>query len=89
MLPTYRAVLENNQLQWLDEEPEGGHLNRPLTVLVTVVEEAREIKGPAQTERIAAILNRLAARNSLSEISDPVAWQRESREDRPLPGREL
>jgi hypothetical protein len=33
-------------------------------------------------------LERLAARNAFAEIEDPVAWQREIREDRPLPGRE-
>lgn len=34
-----------------------------------------------------AAMKRLAARGGLG-IEDPVAWQREIREDRPLPGRE-
>jgi hypothetical protein len=33
-------------------------------------------------------LARIAARDGLAGIEDPVAWQRELREDRPLPGRE-
>lgn len=36
---------------------------------------------------IVKILERMVARNALSSIADPSAWQREIREDRPLPGR--
>ena len=41
-----------------------------------------------QGQRMAAILQRMADRQALSHIVDPIAWQREIREDRPLPGRE-
>lgn len=41
-----------------------------------------------QGQQMAAILQRMADRQALSEISDPVAWQKEIRQDRPLPGRE-
>lgn len=34
-----------------------------------------------------AALTMLAARNSLADIADPVAWQREQRQDRNLPDR--
>ena len=37
---------------------------------------------------MARIMEKMAARNALSEIKDPSAWQREIREDRPLPRRE-
>lgn len=37
---------------------------------------------------IAHIMERMSARNSLSGIRGPAAWQREIRRDRPLPGRE-
>ncbi len=37
---------------------------------------------------IVLIMERMAARNALSSIKDPSAWQREIRQDRPLPGRE-
>lgn len=33
-------------------------------------------------------LRRIAARGGIRSIPDPVAWQREMRQDRPLPGRE-
>ena len=39
--------------------------------------------------QIAAIMERIAKRGTaFNEIHDPVAWQREVRQDRPLPGRE-
>lgn len=41
-----------------------------------------------QGQLMAAILQRMADRNALSHIADPVAWQKEMRQDRPLPGRE-
>lgn len=37
---------------------------------------------------MARIMERMAVRNALSEIKDPSAWQRDIRQDRPLPGRE-
>ncbi len=38
-------------------------------------------------ERIKDLLNQLAKTKAFSDITDPVAWQRNTREDRPLPGR--
>lgn len=38
-------------------------------------------------ERFAAALAQAAALNPYGEIADPVAWQREQRQDRPLAGR--
>jgi antitoxin component of MazEF toxin-antitoxin module len=37
--------------------------------------------------KIARIVAKLKELNAYSEIKDPVAWQRELREDRKLPGR--
>lgn len=37
---------------------------------------------------IVKILKKMAARRSFSEIKDSSAWQRDIRQDRPLPGRE-
>jgi hypothetical protein len=37
---------------------------------------------------MAEALEKLAASNAVSEISDPSAWQREQRKDRELPGRD-
>ena len=60
-------------------------------VLVTVLpvqisESERRERGAA----MAAALRKLAKikNGGLASIEDPVAWQREIRKDRPLPGRE-
>ncbi len=45
------------------------------------VDEERKAKGLAALERI-------AARGGIAGIDDPMAWQREHRTDRLLPGRE-
>jgi hypothetical protein len=38
--------------------------------------------------KIVDCLTKLAERNPFFEIKDPIAWQREIRKDRPLPGRD-
>ena len=61
-----------------------------VVVYVTILDEpavAPEINQ--QGERMAAALEQLAAVNALADIADPVAWQQEMRQDRPLPDREL
>ena len=42
----------------------------------------------ASWQRAMDALRRIAARGGIRSIPDPVAWQREMRQDRPLPGRE-
>lgn len=37
--------------------------------------------------KIKELLNRLGTMKTFSEITDPVAWQKNIRKDRPLPGR--
>lgn len=58
-----------------------------------VQEEGLSLQVPTprkmnQGQRMAAILQRMADRNALSHIADPVAWHKEIRKDRPVPGRE-
>ena len=40
-----------------------------------------------QRKRLAEALDQAAALNPFGDISDPGEWQREQRQDRPLPGR--
>ena len=42
---------------------------------------------PASGKRVASIMQELADRQSFDQIKDPVAWQQEVRQDRPLPSR--
>lgn len=43
---------------------------------------------PQRRQRLAEALDSAAALDPYREINDPVAWQREQREDRPLPDRD-
>lgn len=55
-------------------------------------EEGVSLQTPIQQinqgQKMAVILQRMADRNALSQITDPVAWQKEIRQDRILEGRE-
>jgi hypothetical protein len=85
MLETYEATLQGDHLEWVDVRPPQADANRKLKVTVTVHDDEPQIpNGAAAVE----IFKRLAAMNAFSSIEDPVAWQREQRIDRPLPGRE-
>jgi len=86
MLHTYKARLNHHQLEWLDAPPELVNLH-PVMVFVTFLEEPT-LTQTASGPRMAEILQQMADRNALSQIPDPVAWQREIRQDRSLPGRE-
>lgn len=48
---------------------------------------ARAIARRQQREHFAEALAQAAALNPFGDIADPVEWQREQRQDRPLPGR--
>ncbi len=86
MLTTYKAVLKNNQLEWLDEIP--AHLNHvTVSVHVTLLEELPVKKPELPGKKMVDILQKIA-NNGGPGIDDPVAWQREMRQVRPLFGRE-
>lgn len=59
-----------------------------LPALYQTICELREGKRENPGRRMAAVLRRMANRNALAHIADPVEWQREIREDRPLRDRE-
>ncbi|HEY52463.1 MAG TPA: hypothetical protein G4N94_03310 [Caldilineae bacterium] len=89
MLATYKAVLKNNRLEWSGGAPILPSPREAVSVHVTILND--QIVAPkeiAQGKRMAAALEKLAAVQSLTEIADPVAWQREIRRDRALPDRD-
>ena len=56
---------------------------------VTATIEAATGNGERPSrEAAAAALRELQRRGTFQHITDPVAWQREIRQDRPLPGRD-
>ena len=85
MLQTFKAVLQGNRLEWIDEIPKA---NRPVEVYVTVLEENSSTGLEAERGRaMAEVLEKLSAVNAFADI-EPMSWQREERQDRSLPNRE-
>jgi hypothetical protein len=87
-MQTYEAILTGDRLEWSGGAPQ---TDRPVRVHVTVVDPAVDETPEERAERgkqMADALRQLAEMNAFEDISDPVAWQREIRKDRPLPGRE-
>lgn len=85
MLRTYRAVLRGNRVEWIDTPPPP---EQPVAVHVTLLQE--EAAGPprARGREMASALEALARAGGLTGIPDPVAWQREVRQDSALPDRD-
>jgi len=85
MLQTYNALLNNDCLQWLDQIPRQWR-QRPIKVLVTMLDELPKPEISANNKAV-EILQKIAD-NGGPGIDDPIAWQREMRQDNPLLGRE-
>jgi hypothetical protein len=79
----FEAILKGNHLEWTDEVPEHGNL--PIRVYVTLQEEDLLTSDELRRKKIVEILEKIAKNNIFSDISDPVEWQRELTQDRPLP----
>lgn len=93
-----RAYLEMHRLKQmrLGQVAERGAMYGQSAEAFTAWETASH-EAPAKTERkteeergkrIKASLQALAEKGTFADIEDPVAWQRQMRKDRPLPGRE-
>jgi hypothetical protein len=68
------------------------HTDKLYLLQMLVQEIVKEERIPLQPQKqgqyAANILQRMADRNALAHISDPVKWQNEIRQDRSLPERE-
>lgn len=84
MLHTYKAMLRGNRVEWLDAPPPD---SRPTAVHITLLEEENTPGDSARGREMLAPLEALANAGGLRSVPDPVAWQREVRQDRLLPGR--
>jgi hypothetical protein len=90
MLNTYKAILKGNYLEWDEDAPAHLTPNDAVAVYVTILDEPIATSSVIeQGQRMVAALEQLAAINALSDLTDPAAWEREVRQDRPLPDREL
>jgi hypothetical protein len=88
MASTYKATLHGDRLEWRDEAPDVPE-DQDLDIIVEVVGSSRSSgeEDAGRGARAAAALERIAAAGGPG-IEDPLAWEREMREERPLPGRE-
>jgi hypothetical protein len=95
MLKSYEAIYDHGHIEWLGEVP---RFKRVRVVLVAddaaELDEAEAkptIEAETDGSKLLAILNAVPPEVSASiaeTFGDPVAWQREQRRDRILPGRE-
>ena len=91
ILPTYKAILRDNRLEWRGSGRQHPPTNRPMAVYVTVLDEPLgevDASEKGQGIRMAAALERLAEIHALADINDAAAWEREARQERALPGRD-
>jgi len=82
---TYDAVLTGDHLEWKGNSPKAP---KPVEVKVEVPDADDELCAEERRRLREEALRELAALGAFRDIDDPVAWQREIREDRPLPGRD-
>ena len=83
MKQVYKAILHGDRVEWLDGAPDA---DGPLKVYVSIPEVTKSEDD--EIKPISHYLQALADMGTFADIEDPVAWQREQRKDRPLPGRE-
>src|SRR5260370_9399232 len=89
MLVTYQGILRNNRIEWSGDGPDKLPADQPLRVHVTLLDQIVPPAPPSeQGQQMAAALEKLAACQAVESIADPAAWEREMRQDRPLPGRD-
>jgi hypothetical protein len=84
MLKTFKAWLKGSCLEWIGDKPELEE--QMLQVHVTFLDDKLVLESKTRGQKMAEILENLAATQVLSDV-DPVLWQQETRQDRSLPGR--
>ena len=88
MQTEYKAILTDDHLEWKGERPKFLVSGKPAEVVVVIPDDEADAVEMEMRRRRVAALRRIAAAGGVPEIPDAVAWQREMREDRKLPGRE-
>ena len=84
MLPTYKAILDENRVEWLERPPKQSGAVR---VHITLLEDSQPASTAGRGKMMADALTELARRGTFAESLDPVAWQRDVRADRVLSDR--
>jgi hypothetical protein len=85
MKETYEAIFTGDKVTWIGTPPPPS--DRPIRARIDLHDQP-ELKG-TDGKVLAAVCEDIARKTGgIQSIPDPVAWQREQRNDRPLPGRE-
>ena len=84
MKRAYKAMLHGDRVEGLDGDPEA---DGPVEVEITVAAGSIDAPSEEEIEPVSHLFQALADMGAFADIEDPVAWQREIRKDRPLPGR--
>jgi hypothetical protein len=88
MLPTYKAILRGNHVEWLGDGDQQPALDDPVAVNITILDEPVAPEGVERRGKLmAAALERLAEIKALPDVVDPALWESEIRQDRVMPGR--
>lgn len=87
MKQIYDAIIDGGQVRWVGLAPQA---SGPMRVRVEVDVEGSGHEGlRGQGAYVAEAMRRaVAATGGVTSIHDPIAWQREARVDRPMPGRQ-
>ena len=88
MLPTYKAIVKGNTIEWCNDVSEHIKPDSAVAVHITVLDESVPMTREERGQYMASALESLAEINALPAVRDPLAWERELRQERPLPGRE-
>ena len=86
-MSTITAILEADPDGTLHLPLPAGLRKSKVQVTATLRAVGDAVDRPTQQEALAA-LRKLRELGTFNQITDPVAWQREIRLDRPLPGRD-
>ena len=79
MLTTVKAIIQGERISWQEAVDNVLPADRPVEVLVTILEGTANGPSPEESgRRRAAALEKLAALNAFSKIQDPIQWQRET-----------
>lgn len=89
MLGTHKATLRGDHLEWEGDAPTPLGREEAVLVYVILLDEpaASQAANQGRGIRMAEALEQIASSNPLTGISDPLAWEREMRQERSLPGR--
>ncbi len=87
MRGTYRALLRGDHIEWMGMPPDLPTEDRPAPILVMLLEE--EGKPNHSGQSMADALTQISQLPLREDVVDPGLWERQIRQDRPLPDREI